>query len=430
MCVPKHLFSLEIYRNDCRQIENKILHDWNKKLTWYSQYTSRFGNSVFISTSQHNTLKETRDKYGGNNNERDRIDTDFNNGNGCTNMECIKNVDESLDSNDVYFGGIEHSSIENSMIETTSQTSVLSINYGDKQCSGNNCNIDADNLIPLNSIVNPISFYSSSPKSYDQISLETSENLSVFHPLSTSPISSSQTNLKSILDPSPLYPSPSPLVSSNQTELKTIADSTSPLCPSPLMTSNQTQLKNIINPSSSSSSSSLLRSSSLTKLKTVVDSSSIHRSSSSQISYNQTMLKIIADSLSSCPSIPSPQSSQDINIDPKIINISNTQLSNYQIKILSKGLKFTPTPKSNLTSLKTDIQEFSRKIRLSEYFYNDDNDDTEIYPITTDELDLVRNKSNFDPKPAKTETVNSVCNSLATLPLDKTPNIRKNKNER
>ena len=44
------------------------------------------------------------------------------------------------------------------------------------------------------------------------------------------------------------------------------------------------------------------------------------------------------------------------------------ELSNEEIKLLERGLKFTPTPKQNRSELKTDIQEFSRKLRLLEYF--------------------------------------------------------------
>ena len=57
-----------------------------------------------------------------------------------------------------------------------------------------------------------------------------------------------------------------------------------------------------------------------------------------------------------------------------------------EIKLLEKGLKFTPTPSnSNIQALKSDISQFTCKVRLIEYF-----DDTE-----DDDESLVRNKSNF-----------------------------------
>ncbi|XP_062587971.1 uncharacterized protein LOC134249655 [Saccostrea cucullata] len=59
------------------------------------------------------------------------------------------------------------------------------------------------------------------------------------------------------------------------------------------------------------------------------------------------------------------------------------------MKILDRGLKFTPTPKQDNVDLIKDTEEFCRKLRLREYFQNEEN---------TDES-LVRNKSNFKPPP-------------------------------
>ncbi|XP_061194818.1 uncharacterized protein LOC133202982 [Saccostrea echinata] len=59
------------------------------------------------------------------------------------------------------------------------------------------------------------------------------------------------------------------------------------------------------------------------------------------------------------------------------------------MKILEKGLKFTPTPKQDNVDLIKDTEEFCRKLRLREYFQNEENIDES----------LVRNKSNFKPPP-------------------------------
>ena len=107
-------------------------------------------------------------------------------------------------------------------------------------------------------------------------------------------------------------------------------------------------------------------------------------------------------------------------------NLSSTQLTEDEMKVLSKCLKFTPTPKANVSELKTDIMEFNRKLRLTEYFHADNNNDVENTMIPTHEIDLVRNKSNFDPKPAKTKTLKYVCNTLSSLPIDDTNNTNKN----
>ena len=54
-----------------------------------------------------------------------------------------------------------------------------------------------------------------------------------------------------------------------------------------------------------------------------------------------------------------------------MINLSSKPLTEKQINLLRRGLKFTPTSKSNTIELKSDIQEFTRKLRLSEYFHSE-----------------------------------------------------------
>ena len=49
-------------------------------------------------------------------------------------------------------------------------------------------------------------------------------------------------------------------------------------------------------------------------------------------------------------------------IDVQIINNSSKQLTSPEINILSKGLKFTPTPdRPNKQELHEDVLEFTRK---------------------------------------------------------------------
>ena len=83
---------------------------------------------------------------------------------------------------------------------------------------------------------------------------------------------------------------------------------------------------------------------------------------------------------------------------PKIINMSSRGLSNEEIKLLERGLKFTPTLKQNRSKLKTDSQEFSRKIRLLEYF-NDQQPNG-------DDKSLVKNPSNFVPPMSEDKYLN------------------------
>jgi hypothetical protein len=66
-------------------------------------------------------------------------------------------------------------------------------------------------------------------------------------------------------------------------------------------------------------------------------------------------------------------------VEPKIINLSSIDLSTDQINVLKLGLKFTPTPKQNNQDLQADVIEFSRKLRLKEYWHNrSSNDDGSI----------------------------------------------------
>lgn len=56
-------------------------------------------------------------------------------------------------------------------------------------------------------------------------------------------------------------------------------------------------------------------------------------------------------------------------VDPKVINLSSRSLNEAEINLLSKGLKFTPTPnESNPQDLTTDIKEYTRKIKTSRIF--------------------------------------------------------------
>ena len=61
-----------------------------------------------------------------------------------------------------------------------------------------------------------------------------------------------------------------------------------------------------------------------------------------------------------------------------VINLSDTALSDPQVKLLSRGLKCCPTPKEhNQLSLQQDIAHFNRRLRLREFFH--------IEPSTDDE---------------------------------------------
>ncbi|CAG2222931.1 unnamed protein product [Mytilus edulis] len=62
------------------------------------------------------------------------------------------------------------------------------------------------------------------------------------------------------------------------------------------------------------------------------------------------------------------QSETSNRVDPKIINLSNRKLDSDEMKVLNKGLKYTPTPPADTDTLSVDIKEFCRKLRLKNHF--------------------------------------------------------------
>ena len=81
-----------------------------------------------------------------------------------------------------------------------------------------------------------------------------------------------------------------------------------------------------------------------------------------------------------------------------------------------KGLKFTPMPlKPNIQELNKDITEFTRKIRLAEYFEGnqDENDES-----------LIRNKSNWILPNGRDKDLESFVSNVRDIPLH--PNENKN----
>ena len=67
--------------------------------------------------------------------------------------------------------------------------------------------------------------------------------------------------------------------------------------------------------------------------------------------------------------ISRPQSNRldIVKVTPKINNLLSKPLTERKINLLRRGLKFTLTPKPNTIELKSDIQEFTRPLRLTEF---------------------------------------------------------------
>lgn len=92
-------------------------------------------------------------------------------------------------------------------------------------------------------------------------------------------------------------------------------------------------------------------------------------------------------------------------------------LSETHVRLLSKGLKFTPTPQSNLQDLEKDIKEFSRRLRLQEKHFKeedilDDMDTCEMDPP------LVRNNTNYNPPPNRNKLLDNCIDTLMKTSQD------------
>ena len=104
-----------------------------------------------------------------------------------------------------------------------------------------------------------------------------------------------------------------------------------------------------------------------------------------------------------------------------IKNLSNLELTNDQINLLSRGLKFVPTPTTNETALRkqllTDFKDFARRMRLQFIYHGKDKN---IHPFYV--------KSNWEPPVQQSVTLEShleeIKIQLAHTPITKAiPNL-------
>ena len=94
------------------------------------------------------------------------------------------------------------------------------------------------------------------------------------------------------------------------------------------------------------------------------------------------------------------------NIIPKILNFSSYDPNDSEISLLSKGLKFCPTPfKPDLLQLEVDIVETIRKFQLKCQFNNFNSNIQDTEP-------LVQKKSNYIPPDTKEPLLNSVLKNM------------------
>ena len=90
------------------------------------------------------------------------------------------------------------------------------------------------------------------------------------------------------------------------------------------------------------------------------------------------------------------------------MNLSSRKLTDDEITLLNRGLKFVPTPKSsNILDLEIDIKEFVRKLKLKEFFYNNRTGYNSDEPES-----IVVPKSNFIPYKVKSPALDVICQNL------------------
>ena len=98
-------------------------------------------------------------------------------------------------------------------------------------------------------------------------------------------------------------------------------------------------------------------------------------------------------------------------VKPKIFNLSSKTLSRYQTNVLLRGLKFTPSPKANNIELKSNIQKYTRRLRLAEFFLSKEAKDYEE--------NLFQKLSTFNPPRKRDRDLHHRTDVLNNLNLDK-----------
>ena len=64
-------------------------------------------------------------------------------------------------------------------------------------------------------------------------------------------------------------------------------------------------------------------------------------------------------------------------VSPNVINLSKRHLSKDEISLLSKGLKFIPTPKhTNKALIKEELETYGRKLKLMWHYCNEEREIT------------------------------------------------------
>ena len=82
----------------------------------------------------------------------------------------------------------------------------------------------------------------------------------------------------------------------------------------------------------------------------------------------QSKVKIDLAAINATPGILPPNTEFESHIGQNVINISNTELNEHQLRALEKGLTFCHTPRGpDKSEIWNDVKEFHRRLQLAQF---------------------------------------------------------------
>lgn len=107
-----------------------------------------------------------------------------------------------------------------------------------------------------------------------------------------------------------------------------------------------------------------------------------------------------------------------------VVNLSKRHLTEAEVSLLSKGLKFCPTPERiDIYNVRKDIRDYIRRIRLREYFYCEDRVDGDF-----SEMPAFRTKSAWCPERNREMAIEAYVEALERRILSHDLNVKCHRN--
>ena len=108
-----------------------------------------------------------------------------------------------------------------------------------------------------------------------------------------------------------------------------------------------------------------------------------------------------------------------------VVNLSNYDLSDPEKTVLSKGLKYCPTPRNiNFIELRADLMQFSTRLRLKEQFHqtnsspeSDNSDSSDQEADNFLQHPLLRKKSYYTPPTGRSAALDAYITAVETAIL-------------